>query len=73
MSVNAGAVREPVVDEVVRDGQFTIGALGAASRHDRHQVLEISGPGIGHFHPASRLGKASGVDGPQYLGRQIDW
>ena len=54
-------------------GQFAVGALGAAARHDRHQVLEISGPGIGHLHPAARLGKASRVDGRQHLGRQIDW
>ena len=44
----------------------------AAALHDRHQVLQIAGPGVGHLDAASGLGQASRVDGGQHLGRQID-
>ena len=56
MSVNAEPSGKPVAEQAVDDRQLAVGALGArVALDDRHQVLEIAGPGIGHFHPASRL------------------
>ncbi len=68
-----GTVRQAVAEQVVDDRQLALGCAGAPALHDRDQVLEITGPGVGHLDAASRLGQASRVDGRQHIGRQIDW
>ncbi len=72
MSVKAEPSGKLVAEETVDDRQLAIGSVGAPSLHDRDQVLQISGPRVGHLDPAARLGEASGVDGRQYIRRQID-
>ena len=72
MSLNPEPSGSRYAEQIVGDRQLATGTAVAAALHDRHQVLQITGPCVGDLDAAARLGQASGVDGGQHLWRQFD-